>query len=63
MKTKIKWYAPNGVSVTIDDKQVFLTKRELRSLRDNILDFMHFYKEDFTPETIDYVPAEGWYDE
>ena len=52
---RIKWIGPNDPRVTIErnDASLYLRKRELVALMEEIKDFVDFYKDDFGPERID----------
>lgn len=54
-KTKVKWIGPNDPMIRIvrNDARLYLTKRELYELRDEIDDFISYYRENFTKERID----------
>lgn len=61
--THVKWIGPNDpvVMITRNDARLYLTKRELVSLQEEIADFLAFYPDDFSPGKIDIeTPPEDW---
>lgn len=54
-KTHVKWVGPNDPMIRIvrNDARLYLTKRELFELKEEIADFLAFYPDDFTDGRID----------
>jgi len=51
----VKWAGPNTPYIIFckDGKRIYLSKRELVELADEINSFTHYYKENFTEDRID----------
>lgn len=61
--THIKWIGPNDPMIIIkrNDARLYLTKKELFELQNEIKDFIDFYKEDFSLGKINNTtPPEEW---
>lgn len=54
-KVHVKWIGPNDPMIRIvrNDARLYLTKRELLELRQEIKEFINFYSEDFSEDRID----------
>lgn len=52
---RVKWCCANLPMIIQDrlDKRLYLTKRELSDLRDEISEFIEYYKDDFSEDQID----------
>jgi len=51
---RIKWAAPNVPYIEFGDNRIYLRKVDIKAIRQELNDFMTYYKEDFTPDTIHY---------
>lgn len=60
--THVKWAGPNTPYIRVNrtDERLYLTKRELVGLMHEIESFVHYYREDFTEERIDYKDDDTW---
>ena len=58
--TNVKWAGPNTpyIRLTNSQRQLILSKSELKELRDQIDVFMDFYKQDFEQPNIEWVDYE-----
>jgi len=55
--TNIKWAGPNTpcIKLTSSQRELILSKNELKELRDQIDVFIEFYRQDFEQPNIDWV--------
>jgi hypothetical protein len=54
-KVHVKWIGPNDpmIRVARNDARLYLTKRELLDLRNEITEFLKYYPDDFSAGRID----------
>lgn len=51
----VKWAGPNSPYIRFckNDERIYMSKRELVALAEEIASFTHYYKEDFMEDRID----------
>lgn len=59
---RVKWIAGNMPVIVVrrNDARLYITKRELVAIKEEIESFVEYYKDDFTEERIDDSPDDNW---
>jgi len=62
--THVKWISSNLPVIILNrnDNRLYVTKLELKELRDEIDKFITYYKEDFEETNINYDDFDEWKD-
>lgn len=62
--THVKWISSNlpVIMLNRNDSRLYVTKLELKELRDEIDEFIAYYKEDFEEPNINWDDVDDWAD-